>query len=92
MKYVALALGATDVMLRLPKGKDRYTQVWDHAGGQLIFQEAGGIIRDLDGGEIDFGQGRKIEGTRNFGMVAAMPSAFSGIMQAVKTVLERRTR
>ncbi|KAF2677279.1 carbohydrate phosphatase [Lentithecium fluviatile CBS 122367] len=92
MKYVALTLGATDVMLRLPKGKDRYTQVWDHAGGQLLFQEAGGMIKDIDGGDIDFSRGRLIEGTRNFGMIAAMPGAFNKVHRVVKEVLERRTR
>lgn len=93
MKYAALALGATDVMVRLPKDKDRYTYVWDHAGGQILFEEAGGVIKDLDGGDIAFGQGRKILGDRNFGMVAAMPPVFNGVMRAVKEVLEkRRTR
>jgi 3'(2'), 5'-bisphosphate nucleotidase len=64
----------------------------DHAGGHLLYQETGGIIKDLDGGDIDYGQGRKILGDRNFGMLAAMPSAFDGIMQAAREVLERRTR
>jgi 3'(2'), 5'-bisphosphate nucleotidase len=90
MKYVALALGATDVMVRLPKGLERFTYVWDHAGGQLLFQEAGGIIRDINDCPIDFGQGRKILGTGNFGMVAAMPSAYVGVLQAVQSVLEKR--
>lgn len=92
LKYVALALGATDVMLRLPTGKDRYTHVWDHAGGQILFQEAGGIIKDIEGDDIDFGQGRRILGTRNLGMVASMPTVFDGIMQAVKAILDKRTR
>jgi 3'(2'), 5'-bisphosphate nucleotidase len=90
MKYVALTLGATDVMVRLPKGMERYTYVWDHAGGQLLFQEVGGIIRDIDHCPIDLGQGRKILGSRNFGMVAAMPSAYVNVLQAVERVLERR--
>ncbi|KAF2872373.1 hypothetical protein BDV95DRAFT_593756 [Massariosphaeria phaeospora] len=92
MKYVALTLGATDVMVRLPKGKERFTFTWDHAGGQILFQEAGGVIKDLDGGDIDLGQGRKIEGDVNFGMVAARPWAFTRVHRAVKEVLERRTR
>lgn len=90
LKYVALALGATDVMLRISKDKDRWTCIWDHAGGQILFQEAGGIIKDLNGGDIDFSKGSKIIGHRNDGMVATMPSVFDGVMQAVKTVLEKR--
>ena len=64
----------------------------DHAGGHLLFEETGGIIKDFNGNAIDFGQGRKITGETNFGMVAARPAAFDGIMQAVKAVLDERTR
>ncbi|KAF2471636.1 carbohydrate phosphatase [Lindgomyces ingoldianus] len=92
LKYVALALGAADVILRIPKGKERYTFIWDHAGGQILFQEAGGVITDFDGREIDFGQGRKIQGHMNFGMVAAMPWCFSRVMQTVKEVLDERAK
>jgi 3'(2'), 5'-bisphosphate nucleotidase len=90
LKYVALALGSSDVMVRLPTGRDRYTYTWDHAGGQLIYQEAGGVIKDLDGGPIDFGQGRKLLGQRNYGAVAAMPWAFDTVMRAVQEILKRR--
>ncbi|PVI07821.1 carbohydrate phosphatase [Periconia macrospinosa] len=92
MKYIALTLGATDVMLRLPKGKERYTAVWDHAGGSLLFQEAGGIIKDIDGGDIDFAQGRLLKGERNFGMIAALPGIWGAVDRAVKDVLQRRTK
>lgn len=91
MKYIALTLGATDVMLRLPRDKTRYTHVWDHAGGQLLFEEVGGIIRDIDGGSIDFSHGRRILGDRNYGMIATQPAVFDKVNEAVKTVLARRT-
>jgi 3'(2'), 5'-bisphosphate nucleotidase len=90
MKYVALTLGATDAMLRLPLDRQRYTAVWDHAGGQLLFQEVGGVVRDIDGGEIDFGQGRILRGERNFGMIAALPGVFENVQRAVGEVLGRR--
>ncbi|KAF2742428.1 carbohydrate phosphatase [Sporormia fimetaria CBS 119925] len=90
-KYVALTLGTTDVMLRIPKDTERFTHIWDHAGGQLLFQETGGIIKDFDGKDIDFRHGRKIVGTRNFGMLAARPDVFDDVMEAVKRVLGRRT-
>lgn len=91
MKYIALTLGATDIMLRLPLDKARYTHVWDHAGGQLLFQEVGGIIRDIDGRSIDFSHGRRILGDNNYGMIAAQPAIFREVNEAVKTVLARRT-
>lgn len=91
MKYVSLALGATDVMVRIPKTRERFTYVWDHAGGNLLFEEVGGVIRDINGAVIDFGQGRKLLGERNFGMVAAMPFCFNDVEKAVKDVLLKRT-
>ncbi|ORY11090.1 hypothetical protein BCR34DRAFT_484582 [Clohesyomyces aquaticus] len=91
MKYAALALGAADVTLRMPKTKERYTFIWDHAGGQIIFQETGGIVRDFWDGEIDLGQGRRIMGERNYGMVASVPWAWERVLEATREVLERRT-
>ncbi|KAF2848984.1 carbohydrate phosphatase [Plenodomus tracheiphilus IPT5] len=87
IKYVALTLGAADVMLRIPRTVDRYTCVWDHAGGHLCFVEAGGMVSDFHGEQIDFGQGRKIRGERNFGMLATMPGVFGEVGKAVKDVL-----
>ncbi|OAL48707.1 carbohydrate phosphatase [Pyrenochaeta sp. DS3sAY3a] len=92
MKYIALTLGATDVMLRIPKTRDRFTCVWDHAGGHLLFIEAGGKVLDFDGRPIDFAQGRLIRGERNWGMVAALPAVYEQVAQAVGQVLERRPR
>ncbi|KAF2262259.1 carbohydrate phosphatase [Lojkania enalia] len=92
IKYAALTLGATDVMVRIPKDKSRYTFVWDHSGGMLLFQEAGGIIKDFNGGDIDCGYGRKLLGDRNFGMIAAMPWVFDKVAEAVNEVLNTRTR
>ncbi|KAK3079987.1 hypothetical protein LTS18_003431 [Coniosporium uncinatum] len=92
MKYMSLALGATDVMVRIPKGRDRYTQIWDHAGGQLIYTETGGVIKDLDGGAIDFGQGRALRGERNFGLIAARPAHFEVIFKAAHEVVSKDSR
>jgi 3'(2'), 5'-bisphosphate nucleotidase len=92
MKYVALALGATDIMVRIPKTKERYTYIWDHAGGHILFQEAGGVIKDFDGQDVDFAQGRQIKGDANYGMLGAMPGVFDHVDRAVKQILGRRDR
>ncbi|KAJ4365226.1 hypothetical protein N0V83_008844 [Neocucurbitaria cava] len=92
VKHVALALGSTDVMVRIPKTVDRFTCVWDHAGGHILFQEAGGMISDFNGEQIDFGQGRHIKGERNWGMIATMPDVFEEVGHAVKEVLARRSQ
>ncbi|EAT87435.1 hypothetical protein HBI56_168170 [Parastagonospora nodorum] len=90
MKYVALTLGATDVLVRIPKTAARYTYIWDHAGGHILYEEAGGMIRDFNGKAIDFGRGRQIKGEVNFGMIGAMPAVFGDVDRAVKDVLGRR--
>lgn len=90
MKYAALALGAADVFVRIPKTKDRFTYIWDHAGGHILFQEAGGMIRDFDGKPIDFSNGRKIKGEVHYGMIASMPDVFPHLDRAVKDILGNR--
>lgn len=90
IKHVALTLGATDVMVRIPKTADRFTYIWDHAGGHILYQEAGGMISDFHGEQIDFAQGRKIRGERNYGMIATMPGLFEHVGRAVNKVLAKR--
>jgi 3'(2'), 5'-bisphosphate nucleotidase len=86
MRYAALTVGGGDVMLRIPMQKDARSYVWDHAGGHLIFREVGGKITALDGKEIDFGAGRKME--ENWGMVAANESVHARILETVVEVLK----
>lgn len=90
MKYVSLALGATDALVRIPKTLERLTHIWDHAGGHLLFEETGGIIRDINGKTIDFGLGRKLLGKDHFGMVAARPYCFDDVAKAVNEVISQR--
>lgn len=81
MRYVALTIGGGDVYLRIPKSKSQRPSVWDHAGGHLIFKEAGGKITDLDGKKIDFGVGRTI--AENWGTVAANESIHASMLEIV---------
>jgi 3'(2'), 5'-bisphosphate nucleotidase len=85
MKYVALAVGACDVMVRIPPRKDYRASVWDHAGGQLILREAGGMLTDTRGEPFDFGLGRKLQ--KNFGLVAASARVQAKVLDAVKEVI-----
>lgn len=85
MRYVALVVGGGDVQLRIPKQPAASAYVWDHAGMQLIFTEAGGKITDLDGKDIDFSAGRELANNR--GIVAAKRGIHSRILQVVNEVL-----
>jgi 3'(2'), 5'-bisphosphate nucleotidase len=85
MKYIALAIGGHDFWLRIPKHDWHRTCVWDHAGGQLIYEELGGKVTDIYGKDIDFGAGRRCH--NNFGNVAAPAAIHGRVLEAVKEVL-----
>ena len=63
MKYAALGLGHSSICIRIFKYASWRSNMWDHAGGVLIFGEAGGKVTDLDGKAIDFSRGRKMVST-----------------------------
>ncbi|KAI5196671.1 3',5'-bisphosphate nucleotidase [Aureobasidium subglaciale] len=85
MRYIAMAVGGGDVMLRFYSKKGHKSYVWDHAGGFLIFEESGGKVTDLDGKPIDFGAGRRFE--NNSEMVAAPEKAQPHVLQLVNEML-----
>ncbi|KAI4840260.1 3',5'-bisphosphate nucleotidase [Aureobasidium sp. EXF-8845] len=85
MRYIAMAVGGGDIMLRFYSKKGHKSYLWDHAGGFLIFEESGGKVTDLDGKPIDFGAGRRFE--NNSEMVAAPEKAQSRILQLVNDML-----
>lgn len=84
MKYVAMAVGGHDVMVRIPVNNTHRTALWDHAGGHLLAEEMGIKITDLDGKEIDFGAGRRFQG--NFGNVAAPVAFHAQVLKAVQEI------
>jgi 3'(2'), 5'-bisphosphate nucleotidase len=59
-KYAVVARGEADVYLRLPTRKDYREKIWDHAGGVLVVQEAGGIVTDVTGKPLDFTHGAEL--------------------------------
>lgn len=84
LRYIALALGTCDVVLRTPQPGDAASHVWDHAGGAMIFVEAGGKVTDLNGKNLVFTAGRNL--TENFGLVAAPEDAHARILEATQEV------
>ena len=60
-KYCLLALGLADVYLRLPIKLSYQEKIWDHAAGNVIVHEAGGIHTDaMEDVPLDFGNGRTL--------------------------------
>lgn len=61
VKYCMLAAGLGDVYLRLPIKLEYQEKIWDHAAGNVIVEEAGGIHTDaLQNFPLNFGQGRTL--------------------------------
>ncbi|SMR58475.1 unnamed protein product [Zymoseptoria tritici ST99CH_1E4] len=87
MKYAVLGLGRASVVVRIFKYTSWRSNMWDHAGGILIFEEAGGKVTDLDGKAIDFSQGRKM--AANYGLVCAPSSVHAHVLQVASEVMEK---
>ena len=58
-KYAVIARGQAEYYVRLPK-PEYVENIWDHAAGVIIIEEAGGKITDQDGLPLDFSLGPKL--------------------------------
>ncbi|MGH8589268.1 MAG: inositol monophosphatase family protein [Gammaproteobacteria bacterium] len=83
-KYAVVARGQADAYLRLPTRADYVENIWDHAAGMLVAQEAGAEITDLDGRPLDFSCGTGL--SRNRGIVCASPRFHARILEAIQAV------
>lgn len=65
-KYGAVARGQAALYLRLPSPRtpDYRENIWDHAAGTLIVEEAGGRVTDVTGAPLNFGIGARMEDNR----------------------------
>jgi 3'(2'), 5'-bisphosphate nucleotidase len=62
-KYGVLARGEVTLYLRVPSSAEPgYKEnIWDHAAGSIIAEEAGGRVTDVMGRPLDFSSGIKME-------------------------------
>lgn len=85
MRYVSIAAGGCNALLKIPRKKHYRSNIWDHAGGMLIATVAGCKVTDLDGRPVDCSSGRRLEGC--YGMVVAPPSIHPVLLKAARKVL-----
>lgn len=85
VKYGALARGDADIYLRLPTSAEYREKIWDHAGGSIVIEEAGGRVTDVRGLPLDFGHGRQLEESR--GVIASNGPFHDRILEVVQGVL-----
>lgn len=86
-KYGAVAWGQAEVYLRSPNARtpEYRENLWDHAAGALVIEEAGGKITDVYGHPLDWQQGRRLE--RNVGVVATNGVLHDAVIQALAPLL-----
>lgn len=84
-KYAVVARGDAEIYLRLTKRTGYVEQIWDHAAGALVIEEAGGTVTDLSGSPLDFRQGTRLE--RNVGIVATNGRLHAKVLAALDRVL-----
>ncbi len=81
-KYAVVARGEADVYLRLPTRADYREKIWDHAGGVLVVEEAGGKVTDIDGQPLDFTHGRELAANR--GVVVTNGALHDDVLRAIR--------
>jgi 3'(2'), 5'-bisphosphate nucleotidase len=83
-KYAAVARGNGDAYLGLPTDPTYRDKIWDHAGGTLLVQEAGGNVTDVKGRQLDFRQGPTLK--NNIGIIATNSKIHNAIIDAIKNL------
>ncbi|TAH37345.1 MAG: 3'(2'),5'-bisphosphate nucleotidase [Planctomycetota bacterium] len=84
VKYAVVARGEAEVYLR-PRNKPDYREnIWDHAAGVIVTEEAGGRVSDLDGRPLDFSRGKRLEDNR--GVLATNGVVHAAILESLRRV------
>jgi 3'(2'), 5'-bisphosphate nucleotidase len=81
-KYAVVARGEGDLYLRLPTRADYREKIWDHAGGVLVVEEAGGRVTDIDGKPLEFTHGRELSANR--GVVVTNGKLHDDVLKAIR--------
>jgi 3'(2'), 5'-bisphosphate nucleotidase len=80
-KYLAVARGDADIYLRLPTRRGYQEKIWDHAGGVILVEEAGGCVTDIHGVPPEFDHGRTL--SVNEGMVVTNGKFHQQVVDAI---------
>lgn len=83
-KYGAIAKGDAHLYTRvpLPQFAGKKENIWDHAAGVILVEEAGGKVTDLEGKPLDFSVGVKL--SNNYGILATNGVIHSQVLTAIK--------
>ena len=83
-KYGVVARGEASLYLRVPSPSDPgYKEnIWDHAAGSIIAEEAGGKVTDILGRPLDFSCGIKM--IKNHGILVSNGILHEVVLEALK--------
>lgn len=83
-KYGTVASGQAALYLRLPSPKypDYRENIWDHAAGAIVVEEAGGRVTDMYGKPLDFSSSIKMVDNR--GVVVSNGKIHDVVLAALK--------
>lgn len=84
-KYGVVARGDAALYLRLPspKSPDYRENIWDHAAGALIVEEAGGQVTDMAGRPLDLASDYKMR--HNRGVIVSNGVIHEAVLEALAT-------
>ena len=83
-KYGLVASGRAALYLRLPNPdrQDYRENIWDHAAGAILVEEAGGKVTDMDGKALDYSTHEKMLDNR--GVVVSNGTIHEQVLNALK--------
>ncbi|NEP13415.1 MAG: 3'(2'),5'-bisphosphate nucleotidase [Symploca sp. SIO2C1] len=82
-KYGVVARGEAALYIRLPFpiSSEKRQNIWDHAAGTIVLEEAGGRVTDMYGKSLDFACGVKL--FNNQGIIASNGVIHDAVLAAV---------
>ena len=85
-KYGAIATGQAALYMRLPwVSQPQYQEnIWDHAAGAIVVEEAGGVVTDMNGKALDFTADSKL--IHNRGIVASQGELHAAVLEVMRSL------
>ena len=84
-KYAVVARGQAEIYLRIPTDYHYEEKIWDHAAGSIIAQEAGAVVTDIKGKQLDFRVGKTLK--KNQGIACTIPAIHKKLLEAIGNTL-----
>jgi len=83
VKYGLVASGRAALYLRFPNphNKNYRENIWDHAAGAIIVEEAGGKVTDMNGKALNFGENEKM--LNNIGVIVSNGAIHEQVLEAL---------